>query len=200
MSRLNGISWLIGLLVLPQLGCLEEFNKLHESQMPRIGENLQGASGPRAIGRKQDNWPAESFNARALWDEYGGNVVQADLDCKGKTLRVTGIIRTVAKDDRGRAFVGFQVFETVTVPAGRLKMMSAKERTWYQEGFPPLVICYLDSTDRSDLPTVKKGQTIQLTGRCLGRIKDPSGFKDYVVVMDSCRINEDDHLVSAGVN
>ena len=185
------IGWLLA--VLP--GCVEDFGRIHETDMPRIASEPRRSEPSPSPPETSDR-----FNARALWEEFGGNALQADLEYKGKNLQLTGIVRCIASDDRDRPYVGFQVFEPIKVPAGRLKMMSAKERTWYQDGFPPLVICYLDSTDRSDLATVKKGQTIQLTGRCLGRVKDPSGFKDYVVVMDSCRINEVDHLASASAN
>jgi hypothetical protein len=170
--------WLISLLVLPACGCLQELTPLHESDMPRI-------SSRSILG--QDVSSQERFNARALWDDYG-NVIQADLDCKGKTLQVTGIVRCVAKDDRGRPYIGFQVFEQIQVPAGRLRSMSAKEKMWFQEGYPPLIICYLDSSERADLLQISKGQTVQVVGRCLGRVKDPSGFKEYLVVLDSCRV------------
>ena len=93
-------------------------------------------------------------------------------------------------DDRHRAYIGCQVFESAKVPASRLRTMSAKEKTWIQEDYPPLVICYLVPTEQSKLATLKKGQTVQLLGRCLGRVKDPSGFKDYVVVLDSCCLEE----------
>ncbi len=185
------IGWLLA--VLP--GCVEDLGRIHETDMPRV------AGEPRRIESfPLPSRPIDRFNARALWDEFGGNALQADREYKGTNLQLTGIVRCIASDDRDRPYVGFQVFEPVTVPASRLKMMSAKEKTWYLDGFPPLVICYLDSTDRSELATVKKGQTIQLAGRCLGRVKDPSGFKDYVVVMDSCRMRQDDHLVSASAN
>ncbi len=183
MVRLQKLSWLLGTLMLAGLGCLEEFNTLKESQMPRVAEGGPPGSGHLSLGS-----PVDRFNARALWDEYGSNVIQADLECKGKTLQVEGVIRTVAKDDRGRPYVGFQAFEPATVATSRLRTLSSKEKTWYQEGFPPLVICYLDSAEMNKSADVKKGQAVQLTGRCLGRVKDPSGFKDYVVVLDSCRL------------
>jgi hypothetical protein len=185
MAGSRRYSWLFGMLMLAGLGCLEEFNTLKESQMPRIAEGDPPGSGRNGLGP-----PVDRFNARALWDEYGSNILQADLGCKGKTLQVEGIIRTVAKDDRGRTYIGFQVFEPATVTASRLRTLSAKEKTWYQEGFPPLVICYLDLTEKNTSGDVKKGQAVQLTGRCLGRVKDPSGFKDYVVVLDSCRLKD----------
>lgn len=178
MAGSRWYSWVLGALMLAGLGCLE-IDTLKESQMPRIAEGDQRLGpGP----------PVDRFNARALWDEYGTNVPQADLQCKGKTVEVEGIVRTVAKDDRGRAYIGFQVFEPAKVPASRLRTMNAREKAWYQDGFPPLVLCYLDSANKS--ADGKKGQRIQLTGRCLGRVKDPSGFKDYVVVLDSCRLKE----------
>jgi hypothetical protein len=185
------IGWLLA--VLP--GCVEDFGRIHETDMPRL------ASEPRRFESfLPPSRTVDRFNARALWEGFGGNALQADLEYKGKNLQLTGIVRCIASDDRDRLYVGFQVFEPVKIPAGRLKMMSVKEKTWYQDGFPPLVICYLDSTDRSGPPNVKKGQTVQLTGRCLGRVKDPSGFKDYVVVLDSCRIREGDPLNSASAN
>jgi len=176
-------SWLIVLLALPLLGCIEDFSRIRETDMPRIAVNDREVAMTSPL-------PADRFNARALWDHYGVSVLQADLDCKGKTLRVSGIVRSVATDDRHRAYIGFQVFEPAKVPASRLRTMSAKEKTWIQEGYPPLVICYLVPTEPSKLATLKKGQTVQLLGRCLGRVKDPSGFKDYVVVLDSCRLEE----------
>jgi hypothetical protein len=170
--------WLMSLLVFPACGCLQGLTPLHEGDMPRI-------SSKSILDQESSN--QERFNARALWDDYA-NVAQADLDCKGKTLQVTGIVRCVAKDDRGRAYVGFQVFEPIQVPASRLRTMSAKEKTWFGEGYPPLVICYLDSSERPDYLQINKGQTVEVTGRCLGRVKDPSGFKEYMVVLDSCRV------------
>ncbi len=160
-------SWLIVLLALPLLGCIEDFSRIRETDMPRIAVNDREVAMTSPL-------PADRFNARALWDHYG----------------VSGIVRSVATDDRHRAYIGFQVFEPAKVPASRLRTMSAKEKTWIQEGYPPLVICYLVPTEPSKLATLKKGQTVQLLGRCLGRVKDPSGFKDYVVVLDSCRLEE----------
>ena len=178
MYRRIPARWLISLLVFPACGCLQELTPLHEGDMPRISS--------KSI-LSQEVSSQERFNARALWDDYA-NAVQADLDCKGKTLQVTGIVRCVAKDDRGRAYIGFQVFEPNQIPVSRLRTMSAKEKVWFGEGYPPLVICYLDSLERFGLLQIKKGQTVQVTGRCLGRVKDPSGFKEYVVVLDSCRV------------
>jgi hypothetical protein len=163
--------------MLPLFGCMQELTPLHESDMPRIS----------ATSSQNQVSPQERFNARALWDDYA-NVIQADLDCKGKALQVTGIVRSVAKDDRGRSYIGFQVFDPIQVPAGRLRSMSGKEKMWFQEGYPPLIICYLDSSERADLLQISKGQTVQVVGRCLGRVKDPSGFKEYIVVLDCCRI------------
>jgi hypothetical protein len=178
MYRRIPARWLVSLLLFSACGCLQELTPLHESDMPRISS--KSIPGQEVSGQ-------ERFNARALWDDYA-NAAQADLDCKGKTLQVTGIVRCVAKDDRGRAYIGFQVFEPVKVPASRLRTMSAKEKLWFGEGYPPLVICYLESSERADNLQINKGQTVQVTGRCLGRVKDPSGFKEYMVVLDSCRV------------
>jgi hypothetical protein len=178
MYRRIPARWLISLLVLPASGCFQELTPLHESDLPRI-------SSKSILGQEASS--QERFNARALWDEYA-NFAQADLDCKGKTLQVTGIVRCVAKDDRGRAYIGFQVFEPIQVPASRLRTMSAKEKMWFGDGYPPLVICYLESSERADNLHINKGQTVQVMGRCLGRVKDPSGFKEYVVVLDSCHV------------
>jgi hypothetical protein len=167
----------ISLLMLSAFGCLQGLTPLHESDMPRISSS---SSLPPEVSCQ------ERFNARALWDDYA-NVAQADLDCKGKTLQVTGIVRCVAKDDRGRTYIGFQVFEPIQVPASRLRTMSAKEKMWSGEGYPPLVICYLTPDERTD-SQISRGQTVQVMGRCLGRVKDPSGFKEYIVVLDSCLI------------
>jgi hypothetical protein len=165
-------------LVLPAFGCVQDFGKLRETDMPRIAATAQ---------QNQAVTPVERFNARALWDEYA-NVLQADLTCKGKSIQVTGTVRIAAPDDRGRYYIGFQVFELAPVPSDRLRSMSAKEKSWLKDGYPPLVICYLDSTEQSKQAPINKGQTVQLVGRCLGRVKDPSGFKDYVVVLDSCQL------------
>jgi len=157
---------------------MQELTPLRESDMPRISA---------ISSQSQDEFSHERFNARALWDDFA-NVVQADLDCKGRVLHVTGIVRIVAKDDRSRSYIGFQVFEPIQVPASRLRSLSAKEKMWFQEGYPPLIICYLDPSERADLLQISKGQTVQVVGRCLGRVKDPSGFKEYMVVLDCCRI------------
>jgi hypothetical protein len=177
MGRRLATPWLTLLFVLPLFGCMQELTPLHESDMPRISSTSS---------LSQDVSSQERFNARALWDDYA-NVIQADLDCKGKALQVTGIVRCVAKDDRGRTYIGFQVFEPIQVPASRLRTMSAKEKMWFGEGYPPLVICYLTPDERTD-SQISRGQTVQVMGRCLGRVKDPSGFKEYVVVLDSCRV------------
>jgi hypothetical protein len=178
MCRRLAARSLMPLLMLPLFGCMQELTPLHESDMPRISSTSS---------LSQDVSSQERFNARALWDDFA-NVVQADLDCKGRVLHVTGIVRIVAKDDRSRSYIGFQVFEPIQVPASRLRSMSAKEKMWFQDGYPPLVICYLASAERTDLPQISKGQTVQVVGRCLGRVKDPSGFKEYMVVLDCCRI------------
>jgi hypothetical protein len=169
--------------MLPAFGCLQELTPLRESDLPRISSTA--SPSPDVSSR-------ERFNARALWDDYA-NAVQADLDCKDKILQVTGIVRCLAKDDRGRWYIGFQVFEPVSVPASRLRSMSAKEKMWFQEGHPPLVICYLAPSEGADRLPIRKGQSVQVVGRCLGRVKDPSGFKEYLVVLDSCRVTSPGH-------
>ncbi len=119
------IGWLLA--VLP--GCVEDLGRIHETDMPRV------AGEPRRIESfPLPSRPIDRFNARALWDEFGGNALQADREYKGTNLQLTGIVRCIASDDRDRPYVGFQVFEPVTVPASRLKMMSAKEKTWYLDG------------------------------------------------------------------
>ncbi len=177
MCRRFPARWIISLLMLPAFGCFQELTPLRESDLPRISASSRWS---------QDASCRERFNARALWDDYA-NAAQADLDCKGKMLQVSGVVRCVAKDDRGRPYIGFQAFDPVHVPASRLRSLSAKEKMWFGEGYPPLVICYLDPSERADLP-ISKGQTVQVIGRCLGRVKDPSGFKEYLVVLDSCRV------------
>jgi hypothetical protein len=164
-------------------GCVEDFGRIRESDVPRIGSDRQKIEA----ASKVQNTP-ERFNARALWEEYGGDVPQADLQCKGKFLQVTGIVRCISSDDKARPYIGFQVFDPSTIPASRLRVMKGKEKSWHQDGFPPLVLCYFDPGERSQLESEYKGQSVQITGRCLGRVKDPSGFKDYIVVLDSCRI------------
>jgi hypothetical protein len=175
---------MIGCLLAAISGCVQDFGRLRDSDMPRI------AAYASSFETGQATIKIERFNARALWEEFGGNISQADLDYKGKLVQVTGIIRTASSDDKNRPYLGFQVFEPVTVPDSRIQAMKGKEKSWYQEGFPPLVLCYFDSEEKDRLASVLKGQTCQLAGRCLGRVKDPSGFKDYVVVLDSCRIIE----------
>src|SRR5260370_1668163 len=87
MVRLQKLSWLLGTLMLAGLGCLEEFNTLKESQMPRVAEGGPPGSGHLSLGS-----PVDRFNARALWDEYVSNGIQADLECKGKTPHIEGVI------------------------------------------------------------------------------------------------------------
>ncbi len=171
----------IGFLLAPLFGCLEDFGKIRETDMPRIGD---GRQKPRAEPLDR---PVETFNARALWEEYGESVLQADWNCKGRTIKVTGQVRTLDTDEKHRSYIGFQVFERPDVSPKRLQTMSAKEKKWLEEGYPPAVICYLDPAEKSRLAEVKRGQILELIGRCLGRVKDPSGFKDYVVVLDGCR-------------
>jgi len=183
MVRSTSLNLIIGSFMAALPGCVEDYGKIRETDMPRIAPDSRRIEAdqlaPSAV---------ERFNARALWEEYGGNVLQADVECKGKYFQVTGIVRCVASDDKDRPYIGFQVFDPVKAPASRLKAMGGKEKSWYRDGFPPLVLCYFEPGERHLLDSVKKEQTLQLTGRCLGRVKDPSGFKDYVVVLDSCRI------------
>jgi hypothetical protein len=172
----------IGVLLPPLFGCLEDFGKIRETDMPRIGDGRQKSQA------EPPDKPVDSFNARALWEQYGESVLQADWNCKGKIIKVTGQVRTFDSDERHRYYIGFQVFERPDVSPKRLQTMSAKEKRWLQEGYPPAVICYLDPAEKSRLAEVKKGQTLELVGRCLGRVKDPSGFKDYVIVLDGCHV------------
>jgi hypothetical protein len=125
-----------------------------------------------------------TLSAAGLWQEFGANPLQADSKYKGKVLKVTGTVRTVEPNERGRYFVGFEVFPQGSLPAGQ----SDQQKKWFNEGYPPMVICYLDPAMRSKFEEVKKGQRIEVLGRCVGRKKDPSGLKDYIVVLKDCRM------------
>ena len=84
--------------------------------------------------------PAMDVTALKLWDDYEANEVAADGVYKGKTLRVSGKVRSITKDFTDAMIVDL---------AARNQFMEVK--------------AYLDDTQKSVATKLKKGQSVVVT-------------------------------------
>jgi hypothetical protein len=64
--------------------------------------------------------------------------------------------------------------------------MTAQERKWYNEGYPPNVLCYFADAAQAAGAQRPKGQA-KVLGRCAGVTRDPAVWKGYVVTLLDCR-------------
>jgi hypothetical protein len=125
--------------------------------------------------------PVATLDAATLWQEFGANALQADSKYNGKVLKVTGTVNAIEPIEGGRYFVGFEVLPQGGLPTGQYRRPSDSRH-------PAMIICYPDSAGQSKFEEAKKGQVFEVLGRCVGRKNDPTGFQDYIVVMEDCRM------------
>src|SRR5207249_9191161 len=105
--------------------------------------------------------------ASQVWSDYGENAVKADSFYKGKYVQLKGEVRCVQTDANGRYYVGFVApVDFGGVSKARYNRMTPQEKKWFNEGFPPNVICYLAIDSQTDFAQVRSEEhTSELQSR-----------------------------------
>ena len=131
---------------------------------------------------------AASTGAPGLWEEYGNNAVQADAKYKDKSIKLTGSVASVRTDEKGRYFVGFSVVASGAVSKATYDAMSPQQKKWFNEGYPPNVVCYIAAEAKAAFAAAKPETMIELIGTCRGMKSDDSVWRGYVVVLEDCKL------------
>ena len=125
--------------------------------------------------------------APGLWMEYGNNQAAADGKYLGKKIITGGPVRVVRQDEKGY-YIGFGVVESAAVTTAQYKQLTEQQKKWYNEGYPPGVICYFAAGEEKNMATVKTGSAIAIKGKCAGLKRDEQSYKGYIVVVEGCRL------------
>jgi hypothetical protein len=141
----------------------------------------------QATGKPAEPTPVVSTTAVELWEAYGRNGLAADAEYKGRHVRISGGVRLIQQDEKGRYFVGFSIVEPAVLTAAQYNRLSPKERKWYDEGYPPNVVCYLAPSHSGDFASVKVGQAITIIGKVVGR-KQGDVWMGYLVEVEDGRL------------
>lgn len=133
--------------------------------------------------------PADApvVNASAFWSEFGENEIKADQKYKGKFVQAVGNVSAVSSAG-STYFVGFGVISFPGMTKAKIAALSPQERKWFDEGFPPNVICNLAPSAKAKAADLKPGDRAAIVGKVVGRQKDGNVYQGYVVVLDDCRI------------
>src|SRR4051794_18549983 len=105
--------------------------------------------------------------APKLWNEYDDNEVAADRKYLGKVveLQVGG---KLAKDARGY-FLGGEVVGRALLPASQAQRMSPRDQKWYNEGYPPNVLCHIHPAALEPFESPAPGTICTVRGVCKGK-------------------------------
>ena len=125
--------------------------------------------------------PVASVSAETLWDAYDlGPAVAARYT--GKVVEVKAHGR-VARDTIDRPYFGAVVVKATGRTTPR---MSAEQRQWEKEGYPPSVRCYLAPDQAAPLEKEGGDQDVVLRGICTGRKDRDDVYRGYIVELDNC--------------
>jgi len=123
----------------------------------------------------------------ALWNAYEKNAIAADEQYKGKWLRLTDHVKKITPDSVGFAVVG----EVGGVSRAEYARMTPQERKWFDEGYPPNVVCQINPDHKSGFTKAQPGKPFTVIGRCAGVRKDPDVWMGRIIVLEDCRAAED---------
>jgi hypothetical protein len=133
-------------------------------------------------GERGDDRPTVKATAADLWQEYEANSAAADQKYGGRRVQITGTVCEVLSGS-----VGYEVAEPGVVSMGTFRRMTAQERRWYNEGYPPNVVCEYPAERRATFARAEKGKSFSVVGRCEGSKRDPNVWRGIVVVLTDCR-------------
>jgi hypothetical protein len=130
--------------------------------------------------------PVATIGATDLWQEYGQNALQADQKYKGKTVRIKGGVGKIWPDESGRYMIGLMAPEPGAATDAELSRMSAQERQWFNDGYPPNVIGNIADEAKDHFAALKSGSPVEVLGVCKGMTKTRDVWKGYIVTIDRC--------------
>jgi hypothetical protein len=146
-SGLNSM-WLI-LIAIIVLASLDAF----------FGERRQGTKAPAESTTDSEYMPDITVNSQRLISDYKANEVAADNVYKGKTLKITGIVKSITKDYSDMPHVqisgDFQSYSDID--------------------------CSFRKNVEASLSSLRIGQSITILGRCTGMFLG-------VVILEHCHV------------
>ena len=128
--------------------------------------------------------PSASISAVALWQQYGSNALAVDAKYKDRELLMSGGVHEVGKARDGRYYVGFYVVLSGAVDESTYDNMSARERRWWAEGYPPNVICYLAKGSEQDFAGVQPGDNVRVRAKVVGVKQTDDVWRGYIVELE----------------
>jgi hypothetical protein len=135
-----------------------EAKQAKQEQREKARAEAQQLAAQRAA--EQQEWARHNVTARTLYDAYDANEVSADDQYKGRTLNVSGVIKSIDKDFMNNIIVRFST--------GR---------------FLETVDAYMLDEQKANAAALRKGQRIVLTCRIRGRVlRSPQ--------LDQCHVNQ----------
>jgi hypothetical protein len=124
--------------------------------------------------------------ATVLWQDYQDNEAKGDAKYKGKTLQLADSVKV--RKDGDAYYLGFETVGSTVVTTAQYKLLTPQQKKWYNEGYPPNVLCYLDSASVSKAAQLSERDICTVRGVCAGRKNDPDVYLGYVVVLKNCQI------------
>lgn len=143
---------------------------------------LAGCSEERRRVGAPEGPVAATVGASKLWGDFGDNEIAAGQKYKDKKIKVAGTVDRIAEDH-----IGFGVVARALLSEADYRRLPAKERKWYDDGYPPNVVCYLAPGAEKQAALLKKGSEVELVGRCVGK-KSGDVFMGYLVVLEGCQV------------
>lgn len=157
---------------------------------PSESATKQGSHDPKGGPVLGD--PVASIDSLTLFAAYAENEAKADMDYTNKTVELTnqGGALKVSKDASGSYVLGFTIVEFGTVSPARYAKLTSQEKKWFNEGYPPNVICRLEAESVEAASKLKTGAKCVVRGICEGRKPAKDVYKDYIVTLKNCKIIE----------
>ena len=94
-----------------------------------------------ACNEKKDNVSTININSRTLFLEYDNNVARAESQYKGKTLKITGVIKEIGKNSSNSYFIDL---------------------------LNDFVRVYFKNSEKNKIGNLSKGEEITIVGKCEG--------------------------------
>jgi hypothetical protein len=133
--------------------------------------------------------PVASLNVVTLWEEFLHNGLAADTKYKDKYVEISGGVRVIQNDAKGRYFVGFEIVSPAALTQGQYNRLSPMEKKWFREGYPPNVVCYLSSEAQQSFASIKPGQRIKVVAKVIGS-KRADVWRDVMVELEDARLSK----------
>jgi hypothetical protein len=134
--------------------------------------------------------PTTELTPYRLFAEYSENELAADKKYKNKEIVLRGNFEKIDRAPDGRYRLCYGIVAVSAVEPWQYATMSARERKWFNEGYPPNVLVCVAKGHEQSFSTVKAFTPVLVRARVVGVRRDPDVFGGFVVELERAKFVE----------